>query len=262
MRRSNDSFWMWGVGLAVLIVGAGTGIYLYQRDRLDDTEPLAESAPPPAQTPPAPRPVPVAPVEQPQPAIPLPPLDESDAELQSGITELFGPDAAMRFLVPQRVVRNIVVTIDNLPREKTALQQRPIKPTTGEFVTTGPEDAPVLAPQNYARYKPLVEAVNKVDATTLVGFYRGLQPLFQEAYADLGNPNTLFNSRLLEVIDHLLATPDVPQPVRLVQPSVYFKFADPRLEALSAGQKLLIRMGPENAAVIKAKLREIQAELI
>ncbi|HET7131776.1 MAG TPA: DUF3014 domain-containing protein, partial [Gammaproteobacteria bacterium] len=65
----------------------------------------------------------------------------------------------------------------------------------------------------------------------------------------------------LEVVDHLLATPDVTEPVRLVQPSVYYKYADPKLEALSAGQKLLIRMGPDNAAAVKAKLREIQAEL-
>jgi DUF3014 family protein len=261
MKRSNDSFWMWGVGLAVLIVGAGTGIYLYQRDRLPDGESVADT-PQPVDAAPAPRPVSIAPAEQPQRTIPLPPLDESDAELQGGITELLGPDAAMKFLAPQRIVRNIVVTIDNLPREKAALQQRPIKPTEGEFVTTGPEDAPVLAPENYARYAPFVAVVKAVDANTLVAFYRGLQPLFQEAYEDLGNPNALFNTRLLEVVDHLLATPDVQQPVRLVQPSVYFRYADPRLEALSSGQKLLIRMGPQNAAIVKAKLREIQAELI
>jgi hypothetical protein len=88
-----------------------------------------------------------------------------------------------------------------------------------------------------------------------------MQPLFQQAYEDLGNPNRLFNARLLEVIDHLLQTPDVREPVRLVRPSVYYKYADPKLESLSSGQKLLIRMGPENAGAIKAKLREIQAAL-
>ena len=36
-------------------------------------------------------------------------------------------------------------------------------------------------------------------------------------------------------------------------------YADPTLEARPAGQKLLIRMGPENAAVIKAKLVELRA---
>jgi DUF3014 family protein len=89
-----------------------------------------------------------------------------------------------------------------------------------------------------------------------------LQPLFQEAYEDLGHPNAVFNTRLIEVIDHLLQTPDVPGPIRLVQPSVYYRYADPRIEALSSGQKLLIRMGPQNAGVIKSKLREIREELL
>jgi hypothetical protein len=46
-----------------------------------------------------------------------------------------------------------------------------------------------------------------------------------------------------------------------VQPSVLYKYADPKLESLSSGQKLLIRMGPENETAVKAKLRELRAAL-
>jgi hypothetical protein len=251
---------MWGVGLAVLLVGTGIGLYVYQRDRLPAVEPLADVPTSGPSSAPAPRPVEIA-APQAAPTIPLPPLDESDVEVRGGLTELLGSSAITQFLTPQRVVRNIVVTIDNLPRSKTALQQRPIKPTAGAFVTSGTEDARVLARENYARYTPFIAVVKTLDAKTLVGLYRGWQPLFQQSYEELGNPTGFFNTRLLEVIDHLLATPDVTEPVRLVQPSVYYKFADPKLEELSAGQKLLIRMGPENAGVIKSKLREIQAEL-
>jgi hypothetical protein len=38
-----------------------------------------------------------------------------------------------------------------------------------------------------------------------------------------------------------------------------YTFVDPALEARPAGQKLLIRMGPDNAAAIKAKLMELRA---
>jgi hypothetical protein len=38
-----------------------------------------------------------------------------------------------------------------------------------------------------------------------------------------------------------------------------YTFADPALEARPAGQKLLIRMGPDNAAAIKTKLMELRA---
>ena len=104
--------------------------------------------------------------------------------------------------------------------------------------------------------------MSNVDAKTLVSFYRGLEPLFQEAYEDLGHPNQSFNARLNEVIEHLLQTPTPRGEIALVQPSVLYKYADERLEKLSAGQKLLIRMGVNNATVVKGKLRELQAELL
>ena len=258
--QSKDRFWLLGAGVGVLLVGAGAAVYYYQRERVPE-------APPPVAVTPEPAPVettPPQPVAPPQaaPSVPLPPLDASDADVRGGLTEVFGRDAIAQYLVPERIVRNIVVTIDNLPREKAAVQQRPVKPTAGQFLTSGPEDGRVLAPENYTRYAPLVAIVKTVDAKTLVALYRGLQPLFQEAYEDLGHPNALFNARLLEVIDHLLQTPDVAAPIRLVQPSVYYRYADPRVEALSSGQKLLIRMGAENAGAVKAKLREIREALL
>jgi len=261
MNGSKDSFWFWGGGIAVLVIVAGVAVYVYQRDRAPaDVKPAQVAAPAaPSAPPPAP-----APEAAPQPArtAPLPALDDSDAEVVSGLTELLGGrEPLQQFLVPQRIIRNVVVTLDNLPREKIAVNQRPAKPTGGKFIVTGPEEAREIAPENYARYAPFVAVVKRVDANTLAAFYRGLQPLFQQSYEELGNPGASFDARLRQVIDHLLQTPDVTQPVKLVQPSVLYKYADPKLESLSSGQKLLIRMGPENETAVKAKLRELRAAL-
>jgi hypothetical protein len=38
-------------------------------------------------------------------------------------------------------------------------------------------------------------------------------------------------------------------------------FADPKLESLSAGQKIILRMGRENREKLKSKLREIRQAL-
>jgi hypothetical protein len=195
------------------------------------------------------------------PQLPVPPLDESDGEVAGWLNERFGSEIVARFSVPEALVRNVVVTIDNLTREQMALNQRPITPTPGAFVTSGPEDAIVLAPENFARYEPFVALVANIDATTLVSFYRGLEPLFQQSYEELGHPDASFSMRLNEVIEHLLQTPTPRGEIALVQPSVVYRYADERLEKLSAGQKLLIRMGVDNAAVVKGKLRELQAEL-
>ena len=63
-------------------------------------------------------------------------------------------------------------------------------------------------------------------------------------------------------IDNLLAAPDIKGPVTLVRPSVYYQFADPDLEGRSIGQRILMRTGSKNEAIIKGKLREIKQELL
>ncbi len=52
--------------------------------------------------------------------------------------------------------------------------------------------------------------------------------------------------------------PEPPETIALTRPNVLYEFADPRLEAESAGRKLLLRMGPGNAARVKMKLRDIR----
>jgi hypothetical protein len=77
----------------------------------------------------------------------------------------------------------------------------------------------------------------------------------------MGYADGEFNQRLAAVIDELLATPDVTDPVNLVKPEAFFLFIDPDLESLSAGQKIMLRMGSGNAARVKLKLSEIKAAL-
>jgi Protein of unknown function (DUF3014) len=59
----------------------------------------------------------------------------------------------------------------------------------------------------------------------------------------------------------LLAAPELKDPLQVIQPKVLYQYSDPELEARSAGQKIMIRMGAENATKIKAKLQEIRREL-
>ena len=62
----------------------------------------------------------------------------------------------------------------------------------------------------------------------------------------------------MEAIDDMLAAPELREPVFLVRPHVLYEFENPEHEARSSGQKLLLRMGSENAAVVKAKLQELR----
>ena len=86
-----------------------------------------------------------------------------------------------------------------------------------------------------------MKLVNAVDTAKLVALYVRYYPLFQQAYRELGYPKGYFNDRLVEVIDHLLGAPEVPASAKLVRPKVFYLYADPGLEAQSAGRKVLMR---------------------
>jgi hypothetical protein len=196
------------------------------------------------------------------PAAALPALNDSDQVVHDSLTGVIGKTPVEQFLVPQNIVRHIVVTVDNLPRRKVNPELRPVKPTAGQAVTSTQGEVTTLSAANFARYAPLVHAVRETDVKELAVVYERLYPLFQQAYEDLGYPGKYFNDRLVAVIDDLLQAPEVPAPIPVVQPKVFWEYADASLENRSAGQKLLIRMGPENARVIKAKLREFRAEIV
>ena len=226
---------------------------------------------PPAAPKPAEPPKVVAPQQATEPAVhnpvpanpggeskPLPELNASDPDVRAALSGLFGSKAIEQFLVPEHIVRHIVATVDNLPRKKVAVELRPVKPTPGTTVTAAQADSVVLGAGNYERYAPFIKIVQATDPKALSTVYFQLYPLFQQAYENLGYPGQYFNDRLIEVIDDLLQAPEVQGPIALRQPRVFFEYADPKLEGRSAGQKLLIRMGPANAAIIKAKLRELR----
>ena len=188
-------------------------------------------------------------------------LGDSDAATSEALAELLGKKLVTESIYPDLMIRRIVATIDNLPRKKAPMRMLPVKPVPQPFARAGAGNNMVISPGNSTRYAAYVLVAQAVDARKLVGVYIRLYPLFQKAYEELGFPKAYFNDRLVETLDHLLDAPDIKGPIKLTQPKVMYEFADPDLEARSAGQKIMIRMGSENAAKVKAKLREIRQEV-
>lgn len=186
-------------------------------------------------------------------------LNDSDDAILGALAPIIDPKRLRQYAVVQEFARHVVATIDNLPREKVSSRINVVRRTPGPFQTLGGEDDRTLNPANYARYQPAVQFFESLDARGLAALYVRFYPLFQEAYRELGYPSGYFNDRLVAVIDHMLAAPNVQRPIKLVQPKVFFQFADPELEAKSAGHKIMIRIGEANASKVKAKLREFRA---
>lgn len=270
--------WWLIVVAAVAIVG---GLFLWQRARTPvPTPPPAASAPAEegsgAGQPPAPAPGTGADIgaaaESAKPKYPLPggeqaaaalPAPEhSDAPILEALLGLASRSTLARFLNMQDFARRFVVTVDHLPRELIPTQLNAARPMPGKLVVAEEGDAVTLQPANFARYDAFVHFAESLDARKTVAVYLRFYPLLQSEYQAMGFPHGHFNDRVVEAIDDMLAAPEVTGPIRLVQPKVHYRYADPLLEKLSAGRKIMIRVGPANAARLKKVLRAIRAELV
>jgi hypothetical protein len=277
LRPARESSLWIVVVLIVLALAAGAVWWRWSKQQAAPAEtPPVAAAPQPDEVPPAALP-PAAPAEPQHPVdaaadADLPKLDDADAKVRSALTELLGDKAVASFLHVDGFVRRFVATVDNLPREKAAARMWPVQRTPKRFEVSGSEGALTISLDNGARYTPFVLFVESVNAQRAAALYAKLYPLFQAAYEEQGYPGRHFNDRLVAVIDHLLQTPEPAGPlaVKLVEykgdepsdrPSRHYEFVDPKLEHLSAGQKTLIRTGLVNERRLKAKLRELRAQI-
>jgi hypothetical protein len=276
------------IGLVIILLGAAAWYFF-------STQKAPDAAPAPAQpaiiepTPPAPEPepesrglpAPEAAVVEPEPeplteAEPLPSLNESDGLVLQSLSAMLGEASVMQFLLDEELISRFVASMDALTSRQVPGQIMAVRGLGGELEASADEQPEklilnaegdpipqfILSPDNYQRYAGQVEMFEAADTEELLALYQNLAPLLGQAWAELGYPEESFEERLVEVIDSLLATPDVQTPIRLIKPEAFYLFADPALESLPAGQKVLLRMGPENAGRVKVKLSEIRSILV
>lgn len=250
----------WLLVIGLLLLAAGGGWYYWSRTSAPPPAPSVATVAPAVE---APKDVakeagPQFPLDAPAPVEPLPALADSDKPVMEGLAAAIDRDALARYVVSEGFVRRVVATVDNLPRKTYAQRLSPLKPVPGKFEVATRDGQLAIGPQNAARYTPLVRALEAVNSEKLVALYVRFYPLFQEAYKELGYPKGYFNDRLVQALDTMIATREQPGQLALAQPKILYEYDDPALEALPAGQKIMLRMGPENAARAKVKLREIR----
>ena len=175
----------------------------------------------------------------------LPLVQESDQSIQTALSSLLSEEAINRLFNKDNFIQKFVATIDSLPGKRLSRNILPIKPPGGKFLVSGTPEAPQTSSRNYKRYSASLRLFEAIDADLAIKIYTHFYPLFQTAYEQLGYKNAYFNDRLVYVIDHLIDTPNPPDPIQLAQPAVLFTYADPNLEKRSVGQKILLRLGQE-----------------
>jgi len=195
-------------------------------------------------------------------AVDLPRLNDSDSFVAEKISELSSGTSLLGYLVDEQLVRRAVVLVENISRGQYPQTALPYKPIV-EDMQVSSDDGRLFTMEaaSYARFDAAVAAFVALDTEQTVGLYRLLSPLLQQAYAEIGFRDAEFEQALTKAIDAVLSAPEIEGPFQLVKPSVMYLYADTRLEELANMNKQLIRLGPENSARLKAKLREFKQAL-
>ena len=263
---------LFAIGVVALLGAIGAGLWFLTKSPAPTPIAMRPTAPASAASV-----LPVSPEAAPSaPAIAYPidtpaaaAADSAPLDINAAITDLVGRKAVLSLFQLADFPRRVAATVDNLGRAHAPASLWPVNPVGGRVIVTTTNGATTLSPDNGLRYTPYLLLVESVDMRQAAGTYVRLYPLIQRAYEEIGFPGRYFNDRLVEVIDKLLATPEpnaplgvhlptINGPVRPQRPWVLYEFDDPALQGLTAGQKILLRMGPVNERRMKARIAEFR----
>ncbi len=201
-------------------------------------------------------------------------------EVDRVVAQTLGPKTMARYFYLEPLARRFVASVDQLGERTPATSQWLLKPARGELLLAKnrrAQNGQPIAAANSQRYADFLRWFERTDNARLLSLYARMYPLLQQTYVELGHPQGYFNDRLIAVMDQMLATPVQKSALRVKPASPEtlaaaaqtstpttprYEFADPALEALSTGQKMMLRIGPAQAARLKIKLKSLRAGLL
>jgi len=226
-------------------------------------EPAVLPPAPDIPAPPEPAPVTQTPVAIEEPAAPpLPPLAASDDLMREQLAAAgVGPQLAA-LDGSENLLETSAALIDGFSRGIVLRKLLPVARPAEAFTVQQRDGRTFMNPASYRRYDKYAQAIAAVDTGVLVENFHRLRPLYEQAYVQLGLKPEEFDNAVIRMLDRIIATPEIEQPIELTRKSVMYRYADPQLEQLSAVQKQLLRMGPDNTRRIKTQARVIRKGLL
>ncbi len=246
----------WVVIAVMVLLAIGVVWYAVSRPHAPAPAQTAQAEPAPASEPAA------QPLGTTPETVEVPALDESDGFVRESVRQLSSHPTIAAWLATDGLVRNFTVVVSNLADGKTpAGRLRALRPQA-TFLAADQGEQLTIDPRSYARYDQFADAIASLDPQGSARLYATLKPRIEEAYRDLGFPNTPFDRALTRAIVTLLKTPVVDRPIELVpQGATSFAFADPDLETLPGAERQLLRMGPANVRKVQTSLRALSLAL-
>lgn len=189
---------------------------------------------------------------------PLPELDQSDSLVREKLAEMTRHPVTARTIGVKHLIRKFVTATDLIYRGQNPFSQLFFLQPDGAVLVDDDGGRTVLSEQNFARYEGLVTAIESIDEESALKWYRFFQPLIQQAFDELADPDLAWPAVRRGALAEALAAPIVDAPIEVKDVSGVYVFVDERLESLPPVQKLMVRMGPDNARRIKKKIQRFQ----
>ena len=249
--------------MVLLLVIAG-GVVLLTGNWPPEEKPAPTvTAPPPAPPPapivteieeptPEPPPLPPEPVEE-----PLPRLEESDDAVRDAVGDIPLGTAGQQYLIPGNIIERSASLIYLMAQGDVPYKLLPVSRPKAAFPISDDGTQVVTDPAGFERYDALTQWLQSLDLESLLSSLEWFIPLFREAWSYYGEDPAAFDMAVVMTLDLVIATPEIDlSEARLVRKEAVWIFEDPTIEGLAPIQKQVLRMGPENAEVVKAKAAE------
>jgi len=252
-----------GLIVVLLLVIAGGAVLL-----TGIWPPEVKPAPPVTAPPPAPPPAPiVTEIEEPTPEPPplppepveepLPRLEESDDAVRDAVGDIPLGTAGQPYLIPGNIIERSASLIYLMAQGDVPYKLLPVSRPKAAFPTSDDGTQVVTDPAGFERYDALTQWLQSLDLESLLSSLEWFIPLFREAWSYYGEDPAAFDMAVVMTLDLVIATPEIDlSEARLVRKEAVWIFEDPTIEGLAPIQKQVLRMGPENAEVVKAKAAE------
>jgi len=220
---------------------------------------VAVPAPPEAELP-APEPAELdVPVEVETPPISL---GESDGVLAETMASINAGQLGDQFIMRPNGLERGVAIVDNLRQGAVPYKLLPVGRPSKAFPFTDNGLAVTMDPAGFERYNGLADTVAGIDVSASLALYDLLSVAIDEAWDALGYTDMGFEDAVLSTLGVIMLTPATNVEARLIKDESNWIYEDEALESLSALQKQIMRMGPENADKIQAKARELRGALM
>ncbi|MSS76320.1 MAG: DUF3014 domain-containing protein [Methyloglobulus sp.] len=200
--------------------------------------------------------------------------DDQASSVLSGLPDLLSSDDMVRqalikiapglasWLSTDQLIRKHMLIVNDFAQGIRISKHMSFLRMAGPFSVEQSRNELNISPKSYQRYDNIAQVFQSIDAKSAVGLYQKFRPLMLLVFAEFSYPKDItLESIIKKAGSEILAAPALEGQIALVRPSVFYKFADAKLETLNPVQKQMIRMGAVNTRIIQAKCREFLVEL-